>query len=61
MHRKPRIHYTETGKTLMWDHWQKGESLNEVTRHSPFSRSPAGFGPNSLPFIMAVYVLVVVI
>ena len=32
MPRKPRIHYTETDKALMWDRWQKGESLNEIAR-----------------------------
>ena len=26
MPRKPRIHYTETDKALMWDRWRKGES-----------------------------------
>jgi len=26
MPHKPRIHYTETDKTLMWDRWRKGES-----------------------------------
>jgi hypothetical protein len=24
---RPRIYYTETDKALMWDRWQKGESL----------------------------------
>ena len=24
MPRKPRIHYTETDKALMWDRWRKG-------------------------------------
>ena len=32
-----RIYYTETDKALMWDRWQKGESLNEIGRH--FGRS----------------------
>ena len=26
----PRIYYTETDKALMWDRWQKGESLNAI-------------------------------
>ncbi len=32
-----RIYYTETDKALMWDRWQKGESLNAIARH--FGRS----------------------
>ncbi len=32
MARKPRIHYTETDKALMWDRWQKGESLEKIAR-----------------------------
>jgi len=32
-----RIYYTEADKALMWDRWQKGESLNAIGRH--FSRS----------------------
>ena len=33
----PRIYYTEADKALMWDRWQKGESLNAIARH--FGRS----------------------
>lgn len=29
---RPRIHYTEADKALMWDRWQQGESLHEITR-----------------------------
>jgi len=32
-----RIYYTEADKALMWDRWQKGESLNAIGRH--FDRS----------------------
>jgi len=32
MARKPRINYTETDKALMWDRWQKGESMNAIGR-----------------------------
>jgi len=32
-----RIYYTEADKALMWDRWQKGESLNSIGRH--FGRS----------------------
>ncbi|MHC8332773.1 hypothetical protein [Pseudomonas sp. LB3P25] len=27
MKQRPRIYYTESQKKLMWDHWQKGDSL----------------------------------
>jgi IS30 family transposase len=30
---RQRIYYTETDKGLMWDRWQKGESLNSIARH----------------------------
>jgi len=29
---KPRIYYTETDKALMWDRWQKGESLQTIAQ-----------------------------
>jgi IS30 family transposase len=29
---RPRIHYTEADKALMWDRWQQGESLHEIAR-----------------------------
>ena len=32
MARKPRIHYIETDKALMWDRWQKGDSLEKIAR-----------------------------
>jgi len=32
-----RIYYTESDKSLMWDRWQKGESLHSIARH--FGRS----------------------
>jgi len=32
-----RIYYTEVDKALMWDRWQKGESLGSIARH--FGRS----------------------
>ena len=32
-----RIYYTETDKGLMWDRWEKGESLCSIARH--FGRS----------------------
>lgn len=30
MERRPRIHYTESQKALMWERWQKGESLQQI-------------------------------
>ncbi len=29
---RPRIHYTEGQKTLMWERWQKGESLQQIAQ-----------------------------
>ena len=39
MKRRPRIHYTEEQRALMWERWQKGESLEKIAqlfdRHHP--------------------------
>jgi len=32
-----RIYYSEADKSLMWDRWLKGDSLNSIARH--FGRS----------------------
>jgi len=32
MKQRPRIYYTETQKALMWDRWQKGESLQQIAQ-----------------------------
>ena len=32
MKRRPRIYYTETQKALMWDRWQKGDSLQQIAQ-----------------------------
>jgi IS30 family transposase len=32
MKRRPRIHYTECQKALMWERWQKGESLQQIAQ-----------------------------
>ena len=32
MNRRPMIHYTETDKAMMWDRWQKGESLQSIAQ-----------------------------
>lgn len=29
---RPRIYYTEEQKTLMWDRWQKGDSLHQIAQ-----------------------------
>ena len=29
---RPRIYYTDSDKELMWDRWQKGETLNSIAR-----------------------------
>ena len=34
---RKRIYYTEADKAMMWDRWQKGESLHSIARH--FGRS----------------------
>ena len=49
MKQRPRIYYTETDKALMWDRWQKGESLNSIARlfdrhHSSIQRILAETG-----------------
>jgi len=32
MKQRPRIYYTETQKALMWDRWQKGDSLQQIAQ-----------------------------
>ena len=32
MKQRPRIYYSDTQKTLMWDRWQKGDSLHTIAR-----------------------------
>jgi IS30 family transposase len=32
MEHRPRIYYTDTQKALMWDRWQKGDSLESIAR-----------------------------
>lgn len=43
MTQRTRIYYTEEQKAVMWDRWQKGESLHEIGRlfdraHTSFQR-----------------------
>ena len=33
MTRRTRFRYSEADKALMWDRWQKGDSMNEIARH----------------------------
>ena len=49
MNQRPRIHYTESQKALMWDRWQKGESLHQIAQlfdrnHSSIQRILAESG-----------------
>ena len=32
MKQRPRIHYTERQKALMWERWQRGESLQQIAQ-----------------------------
>ena len=32
MKQRPRIYYTESQKALMWDRWQKGDSLQQIAQ-----------------------------
>lgn len=32
MKQRPRIYYTESQKAVMWERWQKGESLQQIAR-----------------------------
>jgi IS30 family transposase len=32
MKQRPRIYYTESQRSLMWDHWQKGDSLQQIAQ-----------------------------
>jgi IS30 family transposase len=32
MQQRPRIYYTESQKAVMWDHWKKGESLQQIAQ-----------------------------
>ena len=32
MKQRPRIYYSESDKALMWDRWQKGDSLHAIAR-----------------------------
>jgi hypothetical protein len=40
MKQRPRIDYTETQNTLMWDCWQKGHSMSATVRDQGRGHSP---------------------
>ena len=49
MKRRPRIYYTESQRALMWEHWQKGDSLQQIAQlfdryHSSIERILAESG-----------------
>ena len=49
MKRRPRIHYTESQRALMWERWQKGDSLQQIAQlfdryHSSIGRILAESG-----------------
>jgi len=49
MAQRPRIYYTESQKALMWERWQKGESLQQIAQlfdrnHSSIQRILAESG-----------------
>jgi len=49
MKQRPRIYYTEEQKSLMWDRWEKGETLGSIARsfdrqHSSIERIIAESG-----------------
>ena len=49
MKQRPRIYYTESQKALMWQHWQKGDSLQQIAQlfdrnHSSIERILAETG-----------------
>ena len=49
MKRRPRIYYTEEQKALMWDRWQRGESIHSIAKlfdrgHSSIQRILAETG-----------------
>lgn len=32
MNRKPRIYYTDSQIALMWEHWRKGDSRQQIAQ-----------------------------
>ena len=61
MKRRTRIHYTQTQKTLMWDRWQRGDTMHDIARlfdrcHSTVQRiltENGGFRPREREAVLA--------
>ena len=57
MERRPRIHYTDTQKALMWERWRKGETLQQIAklfdRHHPSIARILGETGGIRPYAMA--------
>jgi hypothetical protein len=47
MRQRPRIYYTESQKALMWERWQKGDSLQQIAQL--FDRNHSVSGHNRVP------------
>ena len=47
MKQRPRIHYTESQKALMWERWQRGESLQQIAQL--FDRNHSSIQPLLAP------------
>jgi len=43
MKQRPRIYYTESQRVLMWERWQKGDSLHQIARLFGTIRRYRGF------------------
>ena len=63
MKQRTRIYYTEEQRAVMWDRWQKGESLHEIGRlfdrfHTSFQRivSETGGATNNIRLLFSVLV-----
>jgi len=58
MKRRTRRYYTEEEKSLMWDRWQKDETLGSIARsfgRYPTSMFPLKFSLGSSPDSVAVF------
>ena len=47
---RKRRYFTESDKALIWDRWQKGDSLLAVLQLSTYEKAPHGGGAKSLIF-----------
>ena len=48
MKQRPRIYYTENQKTIMWERWRKGESLQHIAHPSSYRQMVRATSPRSL-------------